>query len=117
MLVFDPNLRINANEALRHAYFNEYRQQHLLSGLNHVSSNHGQASTATNNFLLPSEQQTTSTLFFQHNKQPSLGHVLNSIDLGTSSSTLLTSSSSEEQINGSLISEGDHTTRSLPLTQ
>ena len=39
MLVFDPNMRINANEALHHAYFSDYRRQYLFSGLNHFPMN------------------------------------------------------------------------------
>ena len=89
MLVFDPNFRINANEALQHAYFNEYRQNYLSSGSNHFSSNHNQ----------------------------SLGHIANSTNLRDSSSSILTSSSSEDQRNPRLLTEKDHTIRSLPMTQ
>ena len=55
MLVFDPNMRINANEALHHAYFNEYRRQYLFSGLNHFSMNND----ASANHAMPiiSDQQ------------------------------------------------------------
>ena len=117
MLVFDPNLRINASESLRHVYFNEYRQRFLYTGLNNLSSNNGQAPPTTNNFLLASEHQTTSTTFLQQMEYPSRGHVANSIDSRTSLSSLLTSSSSEDQLSNGVMSESDRATRSLPLTQ
>ena len=57
MLVFDPNMRINANEALHHAYFNEYRRQYLFSGLNHFSLNNG--TSLDQPITINDEQQTT----------------------------------------------------------
>ena len=65
MLVFDPNMRINANEALHHAYFNEYRRQYLFSGLNHFAMNNDASANQAMPFI--SNQQT-----IQHHTHQSL---------------------------------------------
>ena len=57
MLVFDPNMRINANEALHHAYFNEYRRQYLFSGLNHFSINNDASANQAMPFISDQAQK------------------------------------------------------------
>ena len=106
MLVFDPNIRINANEALHHAYFNEYRREYMFSGLNHFSLSmiHG------------NEQQQSASGFGLHQTQP-LPSENTRDDSRRSSSSILTSSSSEDRIGGNFTSPAINSNLTLPLTQ
>jgi serine/threonine protein kinase len=111
MLVFDPNLRINANEALHHNYFNEYRRQYLFSGLNHFSMNHDNPSSATNARIHPSETEGT----FQAQTQLSSGeHPTNNADYKSSLSSISTLSSSEDQLSSNSISPSFSSVHAFP---
>ena len=97
MLVFDPNLRINANEALRCAYFNEYKQHSSYSLFNTTITN-TRASAITNiNITSVATQPNTTTLRPKQSQNSAVGISLDSIVLNQSSLSLLTSSSSEDQ--------------------
>ena len=106
MLVFDPNIRINANEALHHGYFNEYRREYMFSGLNHfsLSMDHGD------------EQQQSAPDYCLHQTQ-SFPLENAHDDRRRSSSSILTSSSSEDRIDSNFISPAINSNLTLPLTQ
>ena len=106
MLVFDPNIRINANEALHHAYFNEYRRDYMFSGLNHfsLSMDHG-------------DEQQQSAPVFGLNQIQTLPSENTRNDSRRSSSSILTSSSSEDRIGSNFISPATNSNLTLPLTQ
>ena len=114
MLVFDPNLRINANEALHHGYFNEYRRQYLFSGLNHFSLNHGNPPSATNATLFSSENAGTLPVFQEQTQLSSLGHPTNNADYKSSLSSLLTMSSSGDQLSSNSISPNFSSAHAFP---
>ena len=104
MLVFDPNFRINANEALHHNYFNEYRRQYLFSGLNHFSLNHGNPSSATNAMIHTPETEGTPSVFQEQTQPSSRNHSTNNADYKSSLSSISTLSSSEDQLSSNSIS-------------
>ena len=106
MLVFDPNIRINANEALHHAYFNEYRREYMFSGLNHfsLSADHGD------------EQQQSAPVFGLSQIQAFPSENTHN-DGRRSSSSVLTSSSSEDRIGSTFTSPAINSNLTLPLTQ
>ena len=106
MLVFDPNIRINANEALHHAYFNEYRREYMFSGLNHFSLNADQGD----------EQQQSASAFGLHQTQSFPLENTNDVRRNSSSS-ILTSSSSDERIGSNFTSPAINSNLTLPLTQ
>ena len=116
MLVFDPNLRTNAHEALRHVYFNEYRSQYLFSGLNHFSTNHGQDSLGSRNILLTSKEPMPPVSFNHETQQSSLEHPSYVKGFRSSSSFGLTSSL-EDRLGSDLVSQTNHSTMQFPLTQ
>ena len=115
MLVFDPNLRINANEALHHAYFNEYRSQYLFSGLNLFSMNHGQDSLGARNMLLPSEEPITPISFDHQTQHSSLENASYGTGFRPSTSSGLMSSSSEDQLGSALVSPANPSAMPFPL--
>ena len=117
MLVFDPNLRINANEAFRHTYFNEYRQRYQFSSLNQVTTSQRPTSATNSNIIMEATNASTTTQFFDRSQNSSVGHDILGNGLSISSASLLTSFSSENQSNGSTSTGSCQSTRSLPMTQ
>ena len=105
MLVFDPNIRINANEALHHAYFNEYRREYMFSGLNHfsLSADHEDELQQSGPVVGLSQIQTFSSENTRN-------------DTRRSSSSILTSSSSEDRIDSNFISPAINSNLTQPLT-
>ena len=114
MLVFDPNLRINANEALHHNYFSEYRRQYLFSGLNHFSLNHGNPSSATNAMIHTPQTEGTPSVFHAQTRPSSQDHPTNNADYKSSLSSIATMSSSEDQLSSNSISPSYSTVHAFP---
>ena len=106
MLVFDPNIRINANEALHHAYFNEYRREYMFSGLNHFSLNADHR-----------DEQQQSVPVFGLNQTQTFPSENTHKDGRRSSSSILTLSSSEDRIDSNFSSPAINSNLTLPLTQ
>ena len=106
MLVFDPNIRINANEALHHAYFNEYRREYMFSDLNHfsLSMDHGDE-----------QQQSAPVIGLSQLQAFPSEHTHN--DGRRSSSSALTSSSAEYPVGSTFTSPSINSNLTLPLTQ
>ena len=101
MLVFDPNHRINANEALLHEYFSEYRQRYLFSSFNQAAASQRTLPPTNTNAVMEARNSSTTMQFVDQSQNASVGHDLTGNGLSISSASLLTSSSSEDHSIGS----------------